>query len=177
MTTGTKRIFAHDPVVQPNATPTYAEPKGFTVGDRLRELDAEAAKDPASASYDPNTDNQLGVDEYEASARALEDANQPASAIQSWHRAAIAHSVVGNHAGVKAAIVHAERLAGNADFAPSLTKKGTASDAEPENGGEIFGDDPAQSNTASADETLGGEESAVTQPVPANGEVFGGTNE
>jgi len=82
-----------------------------------------------TTTEDPSAKRHLGVEEHEASARALAAAEQKPAAIQSWHRAAVAHARAGNAAGVIAAIVHAEHLAGNQDFAPDLERKSTAADA------------------------------------------------
>ena len=84
---------------------------------------------PTSATTDPNDKRHLGVEEHEASARALAEANQTPAAIQAWHRAAIGHARAGNAAGVIAAITHAEHLANNRDFSPDLERKSTAADA------------------------------------------------
>ena len=86
---------------------------------------------PTSATTDPNDKRHLGVEEHEASARALEAAEQKPAAIQSWHRAAIGHARAGNLPGVIAAIVRAEKLADHRDFAPDLERKSIAADAAP----------------------------------------------
>jgi hypothetical protein len=84
---------------------------------------------PTGTTTDPNDKRHLGVEEHEASARALEAAEQKPAAIQSWHRAAIGHARAGNLPGVIAAIVRAEKLADHRDFAPDLERKSTAADA------------------------------------------------
>ena len=107
--------------------------KGHTVGDYLREQ-AASAKDA-----DPNTKSHLGIEEHEASARSLADADQREPAIQAWHRAAIGHARAGNTAGVIAAILKAEHLANHNDFAPDIERKATAADGT-EGDGEVIDD-------------------------------------
>jgi hypothetical protein len=103
-------------------------------------------------------ENQLTAEEHVASARALEAANQPAAAIQSWHRASVAFSKRGEHDQVSHCIRHAEQLAGNRDFSASLERKNAAADGTD---GEVFGDHDEAQPTA-----------AVSAPVPTE-EVFG----
>lgn len=113
------RIFVND-------VPTE---KSFgTVGEILR---SAASVADASTATDPNEKRHLGVEEHEASARALEAANQNPAAIQAWHRAAIGHARAGNLPGVIAAIIRAEKLADHNDFAPDIERKATGADAEP----------------------------------------------
>jgi hypothetical protein len=155
-----------------------SEPKGFTVGDYL----AERAALDADADADPNDNNQMSVEEHEAAARALADANQKEEAIQSWHRSAIGHSKAGNHAGVVAAILKAERLAGHNAFAPALARKGTAADAV-QGDGEVLGDDDGNTtgNTATDGETIDDENdedqaqptATASAPDAADGEIIG----
>ena len=115
-----RRIYVHD---VPSTTPAHdADPKGYTIGDVMRE---QAARDG-----DPADAGKQTAEMYEASGRALEEAGQPEQAIQSWHRAAIAHSKSGLHSGVLQAIIHCERLANHNDFAPELERKATGADAE-----------------------------------------------
>ena len=108
---GTRRVQTHD-----------TAQNGYTLGDAMREQAARDA-DPADAG-------KQTAEMYEASARELEAAGQPEAAIQSWHRAAIAHSKAGLHSGVLQAIVHCERLANHKAFAPELERKATGADAE-----------------------------------------------
>jgi hypothetical protein len=184
MTTATKRIHATDSTSSENFTifPIHvtdgtvlhskeewdawqAKRRNKRVGDaapqrRVAVHDITQAGADAAEGYDPNATNQLTAAEYEAQARALEDANQANEAIQAWHRAAIAHSEAGNHAAAKACIVHAEHAAGNLDFSPALTRKGTAADGgDGEGEGEVFGGDDA-GFAASEPYTIGDELSA-----------------
>lgn len=150
----THRVSVHD-------VPTHTTEKTFgTVGEILARQAASAA------DADPNTKSHLGIEEHEASARALTAANQRQPAIQSWHRAAIGHARAGNAAGVIAAILKAEHLADNHDFTPDIERKATAADAI--TGGEVFGDDDDTSETAAA---LDGVSAGAPDP---DGEVIGG---
>jgi len=72
--------------------------------------------------------NLVTAEEHEFSARQLEEAGSTEAAIQSWHRAAVAHARAGNAGGVVAAIKEAERLAGHRDFAPALERGRNAGD-------------------------------------------------
>jgi hypothetical protein len=111
----------------------------------------------------PSDANQLTAEEHVASARALEAANQPAAAVQSWHRASVAFSKRGEHDQVSHCIRHAEQLAGNRDFSASLERKNAAADAvDPD--GEVFGDN---------DEDQPQPKTAASAPDPADGERYG----